>query len=1718
MKNIISILIGCFFTITLMAQQAQLEWALGFGGPGSTSGKSVDYDQAGNVYLTGAFSNTADLDPGPGVINFISNGLNDIFISKVDAAGNLIYSKGIGGIDNDEGLGIAADNNGNAYITGHFTGYMDFDPGPAIELVPAVGDNDVFILKLDSIGDFLWVKTFGGNYVDMGKAIDLDEYGNIYVTGHFWQTVDFDPGPGVNNITSTGQEDAFIIKLNSSGSFVWAEGFGSSFEDQANDIVIDYAGNVQITGSYYYSFDADPGPNVSALPSFGGNNWFIYIIKLTSQGSFIWAVGAGGYTPDTGYGIDADTLGNTYITGTFKNEADFDPGPAVVELDAGSSPDVFIAKYGPAGTLVWARHITASSYQYAYGIAVDKTGNSFTTVKVPSSNLDLDPGPGSYSEGGGHYVVKLDAGGNLSWAAKAGQASGYDIAIDDDFIYDCGNFNGTNDFDPNSGVSNLVSSGTNAFIWKLSQTIHPIAGFSSLDADIVVGEAVQFSDETLNTPTSWFWDFGDGSTATIQNPNHIYNSRGAFNVTLIASDGIEADTIIRENFVVVVDEFPTFDWAESMGGSLEDKALSIVTDDLGNVYTTGTFEGTADFDPGIGVSNLTSVGYRDIFITKIDAMGNLVWVKKIGGQSSDFAYSIAIDATGNVYLTGLFRYTIDFDPGPAVYNLSAYGGFEIFILKLTSSGNFSWAKRIGGSDDDVGNAIAFDASNNVYVTGYFSYFVDFDPGPAYVELNSYGDEDIFVVKFSSSGGLVWARQMGTADTQIGVDIATDAYSNVYITGTFKGNADFNPISGAYYINSNGNEDVFVVKLTNFGTLSWARAMGGTGEDLATAIEIDPDGNVITTGTFNGTVDFDPGAGIYNLTSASGSDAFISKLDPSGNFMWAKQLGGVSSQVITDLAVDVAGNLYLSGYFSGATDFFSGQGNYTLEPNGSTDLFISKFNPLGELIYVEGIGGSNNEVANSITVDDAGNIFASGYFQTIGDFDPGIQVSYLGSAGEEDAFVVKFAPPGISAMMSVSDTSITLGDVIQYTDESDGFITNWLWDFGDGNLSTDQNPSHTYTAGGIYSVTLIVSNNLQSDTVSTGNYITVGMDLMVESSSVDLNCYGDNSGSINLTILNGIPPYTFMWSNGESSEDLLSLSEGLYTVTVNDINNVSFSDTFEILQPTQLQHTSSILNDQCNGGTGEIELFIIGGTPPYTYGWSTTDTSSSINNLANGIYTAVVTDENNCSIIESFEINVPAIPLSMDQSSTDISCFGNNNGSIDLSISGGFPDTMTFIWSNGASTEDLSNLGPGIYFVTMVQNTYLCMLSDTVTITEPDLLMQTGNASSDSCFGNPGSIDLVVSGGTMPYIFNWSSGDTTQNLTNLTEGVYTVVITDINNCISGDSFNIIQPPIPFTLDLLATDASCYQAWDGSIDATISGGFPDSVTIDWSNGSTNEDINGLLAGFYQITVSQINYQCEIVEAIEILEPAEIDPNEIIQAVECHGENSGSITIAASGGTPPFTYNWSTGLSSQSLFSLYAGQYELTITDAAACTETFSYQVTEPNPITVVYNITNVPSSTANSGAVQVIIYGGSPPYSYHWSNGASVPNNTGLIAGIYSITITDNNQCTWDSTFTVQNLAAINEDPENTAKLTLLQNNPNPFSRETKISYLLPYSDEAKLTIFNILGKKEFVLKQGFKEAGSHNIVFINQNLSPGYYYYRLETGTSAQTRKMLLIKN
>jgi hypothetical protein len=455
-------------------------------------------------------------------------------------------------------------------------------------------------------------------------------------------------------------------------------------------------------------------------------------------------------------------------------------------------------------------------------------------------------------------------------------------------------------------------------------------------------------------------------------------------------------------------------WVRGLGGAGGETAHAIAVDGASSTITTGVFTGTVDFDPGPGVAPLTASGPSAVYVSKLDADGDFVWARLFHGPTGPTVRDLAVDGSGNVYVVGQFSATVDFDPGPATFNLTSAGLGDAYLAKLDAAGAFVWALRWGGSSNDIADAVTV-TPGRVHAGGNFVGTVDFDPGPGSASMTSAGSTDAFVSTFTDTGAFVWARRFGSTATDFTTRLDADTDGDPVIYGNFQGLVDFDPGAAVFNLPAAGDFDVFVCKLTTGGTLAWARALGGFTTDIATALVVDDLDRVHIAGYFAGTADFDPGAGVANRTSAGSADAFVVQLDANGNYAWATSAGGSGFDIALAVAVLPGGGTVAGGRFEGTVDFDPGPAQDPRTAAGNQpDAFLSEYGATGGYVGVDIFTGGGYEDVTDLVSDAAARLHATGTFSGSPDFDPGPGVSILASAGSTDAYVARLGPAGPAA--------------------------------------------------------------------------------------------------------------------------------------------------------------------------------------------------------------------------------------------------------------------------------------------------------------------------------------------------------------------------------------------------------------------------------------------------------------------------------------------------------------------------------------------------------------------------------------------------------------------------------------------------------------------------------------------------------------------------------
>jgi len=894
MKKAILLPILMFFSIMLFSEYQPWIWTTQAGEENLDEGYSVAVDLYGNSYITGCFKGRITF----GYTTLICKGDQDIFVAKMDRHGNFVWVKQAGGISGTSGISASFSNSiavtsasiNYIYttITGIFLGTSTFG-STTLTSNPYQEYYEIFVAKLDINGNWLWAKKAGGADNDISYDIANDSDGNSYITGNF-----FSNSITFGNITLTknnGYNDIFIAKLDSYGTWSWAKQIGGDKFDVANGIIVDSRKNIFVTGSFTSS--SITFGNITLTNTQKGKS-DIFVAKLSYNGNWSWATLAGGSDSEHSNDIAIDTSGNSYITGNFYS-ASITFGS--ITLNNSGNGDIFVAKLNSSGSWLWANKAGGTDYDKANGISIDTSRNSYITGYYKNT-VYFGSSPLTSSGDKDIFIAKMDSNGNWLWAKKAGGTlddTGMDIAIDTNgYCFMTGYFLSTNSNFGNTILNNSNNQNPDLYISKLDSSgnwnwAKQAQGYSNVYAQNIV---------TDNNGNSYI------------SGKFMVNSLTLGSITLTNSG--QSDI-----FVAKMDSNGDWLWAKQAGGASSYTCNDIVMDNSGNIYITGRFGGDITFGttpPTTLSSNLSG----NIYIAKMDSNGNWLWGKGAGGSTSSFCYGLAVDSDENCYVTGIFDHNITFGST----TLTAQGDENMFIAKMDNNGNWLWAKQAEGFDN-FGNYIAVDNEGNCYACGYFFDRATFG---SYTVTSNTGD-GIYVAKLDSNGNWLWVASANTKDA---CGFALDKNGNSYVTGSFYNSATF----GNTTLTSTGGWDIFIAKLDINGNWLWAKQVGGTVYNITSSgLTIDDNGNSFISGYFSSSATF----GSTTLTSRGKRDIFVARLDSNGNWIWINQAGGTSNDYAYDIAVDINGNNYIVGSFSGNATF----GNSTLTCNGYDNIYVAK---------------------------------------------------------------------------------------------------------------------------------------------------------------------------------------------------------------------------------------------------------------------------------------------------------------------------------------------------------------------------------------------------------------------------------------------------------------------------------------------------------------------------------------------------------------------------------------------------------------------------------------------------------------------------------------------------------------------------------------------------------------------------------------------------------
>lgn len=473
--------------------------------------------------------------------------------------------------------------------------------------------------------------------------------------------------------------------------------------------------------------------------------------------------------------------------------------------------------------------------------------------------------------------------------------------------------------------------------------------------------------------------------------------------------------VIAFLFLNANSQAPSWVWAKSIGSNSStygDWGKCCATDMFGNLYVAGNFDSDSIT---FGTTTLFNQGEVDFFIVKYSPAGNVIWARSAGGILDDDVLAMSTDLIGNIYITGSFL-SSSIILGTDTF--SNAGGEDFFIIKYDGLGNLLWGKTGGGSGSDLAEAVATDYLGNIFIAGRYHDVADFGA----TTLSNPGTS-AFLVKYDSNGNVLWAKSSEGSGGTYAKGLAVDSIGNIYLVGNFYNNL----ILDGNTLLSNGSQDVFFVKFNSLGNIIWAKRAGGSHDDAANAIALDQSGNIYITGIFySATINF----GALMLNNAGYSDVFLVKYDAAGNVIWAKKEGGTGFDLCRAISTDNLGNIYISGNYQSSVITF---GTATLSNIGEDDIFVTKYNTLGNVLWAKSAGGPQYEFVNDISIDGFYNVYITGGF-TSPAIAFGLNILYCTLPIDQDAYVAKLG----AYTVGVNDALANL-DIPIYPNPSNGMF-------------------------------------------------------------------------------------------------------------------------------------------------------------------------------------------------------------------------------------------------------------------------------------------------------------------------------------------------------------------------------------------------------------------------------------------------------------------------------------------------------------------------------------------------------------------------------------------------------------------------------------------------------------------------------------------------------
>ncbi len=1131
--------------------------------------------------------------------------------------------------------------------------------------------------------------------------------------------------------------------------------------------------------------------------------------------------------------------------------------------------------------------------------------------------------------------------------------------------------------------------------YTVSNTAVPSVEIFADNTQICQGDQVAFWSQY--NASAYLWDFDDGFTSTLKNPVHNFTTLGSKAVTLTVTN-MCGNTNSATTYINVTDNLEAFAQFGYDAPACPNGLISFY----------GQYYGTYLWD--FGVAGSSTLRNPNVLFTDTGTYPvQVIFTNGCGDTDTTIQdITIAFDTTNIPQASIEFDIhnnynsdTIQICPGAEIkFKNKTWSSGDLYFLWNFNDGNYSYSKDAFHSFSTPGiYEVVMTATNNCNGKDSASLWVIVDPATM-PNANLMALPDTIC---PGESAFFWDDNTDIDDEQNNY-----LYSILFGDGDSLINATSTPDSMPFFhhqYNYPGSYN-YLFTVTN---------MCGNSEYISNTIIVDSTGNHESFYFYASSAD--------TSNSANISD----QLPCPGDIIEFWAVGGISTiWDFGDGTIDTGMHVFHS---------FPDTGNYTVylqvtDGCGNIDTLSMVATVIDSSFSTPWFDVSREYACANDTIDFmyANEGISTYSYSFYWDFDDGTTSTQrnprhaYASAGEYFVKLIVTNGCGSDSSMrmiiidepnidfTVDQNIIPPNTTVNFTNLSTNAV-DYLWYFGDGDTSSVQNPSHTYTNFGGFNVTLYALSSVGcTSSVSKPNYIHVHNMQIAQAYINNVSCNGLGNGSIDISVSGGQFPYTYQWSNGGTSQHIQNLSPGTYSVTVTDMFGAEIISSFTITQPQAITANINVTNASCfNSQDGAINLNTSGGTVPYDYLWSNGATTQNINNLSAGTYYFTVTDSNGCIKSDSVLINSPAELVLYETTSTYPSSCGTNDGSISVDAYGG-TGAYTFNWdanAGGITGQVATNLQAGAYYVT-VTDISGCQDIELFSIFDMTSSVNINQLAYDniSCYGNADGWIYVSASGTPPLSYLWSTGSTDTAITNLAAGDYYLEIVDGANCSHFTTFTIDEPQ-PLNAYITKTDPTCYGSYNGYAEVHPSGGTSwSNYYYQWSNGSTNQYIINRPAGTYTVTVTD-DQNCTTTASITLENPPQIQIYTYPNDVNFHGNSDGYMDIIVTNATPPLSYSWSNGATTEDIGGLSAGIYSVFLTDANSCTASASDTINEP-PMLDVNILTS--GDTVFCLGNNVTLYAGPGYVSYQWSsnaNNATTPTVVVNTTGTYYVTVTSPN---------------------------------------------------------------------------------------------------------------